>query len=392
MKRILFVDDEPRVLEGLNRMLYPLRKEWQMEFAASAQQALERLDQLEFDVLVTDLRMPQISGIQLLDQVMKRHPEVVRIVLSGAADREVTLPSVMLAHQYLDKPTDPSALRAAVERSSKLRTQLANPQLRQLISQIHSLPSVPALYTALVDAVQPPDAPSREVGRIMQQDVAMTAKILQLVHSSFLGVGRHINSAGEAVLCLGTNTVHELVSTVSVFSPFDSARIPGFSIEDLHDHALEMAALAREIAHLLCLPGPDVDAAYLGGFLHEIGKLVLAASCPEKYQQVLRLVQRESSPVRVAEREIFGASHPEVGGYVLSLWGLPDSLAEIVAHFDEFEPGGAPSPLLAVQMANRLLQPKTSTPGRFGFAGRLQRHLGGFDPLRDLAGSEISAC
>jgi YesN/AraC family two-component response regulator len=86
MKRILFVDDEPKVLEDLERMLYPLRKEWCMVFASSGQEALRLLSESDYDVLITDLRMPQMSGAELLEQVITAHPQVVRMILSGPAD------------------------------------------------------------------------------------------------------------------------------------------------------------------------------------------------------------------------------------------------------------------------------------------------------------------
>src|SRR5262249_34954838 len=109
-KRILFVDDEPQVLEGLQRILYPLPREWKMEFVASGNEALKRLGETEFDVLVTDVRMPEMSGIELLAEVVERYPQVIRMVLSGTVDQDLTLRSAALAHQYLVKPCDAQAL------------------------------------------------------------------------------------------------------------------------------------------------------------------------------------------------------------------------------------------------------------------------------------------
>src|ERR1041384_4112117 len=111
-KRILFVDDEPRVLEGLKRMLYSLRKQWQMVFVSNGRDALRLLAESEFDVLITDMRMPEMTGPELLAQVIKEFPPVGRIVLSGTTDSETNLSSVSLAHQYLTKPCDAKLLRA----------------------------------------------------------------------------------------------------------------------------------------------------------------------------------------------------------------------------------------------------------------------------------------
>lgn len=356
MKRILFVDDEPKVLDGLKRMLYPYRNEWQMMFVSSATEALQRLAEAQFDVLITDVRMPQMSGIELLSEVVQRHPHVVRMVLSGMADKEVTLPSVMLAHQYLDKPCDPVTLRAAVERVFQLRVILDNPSLKQLISRIHSLPSIPAVYTRLMQALQADEVTPQEIGRIVSQDLAMTAKILQLVNSAFFGHRKHITSPTEAVIYLGADTVRALALSVSVFSQFDDQRVPSFSIESLRDHGMAVGTLARDIAQSLGLSKPEMEDAFLGGLLHELGKLVLAANYPKEYEESLRKVREEKISARQAEMETFGTTYADVGAYLLWLWGLPDPVTEIVARHPEPAPDPGAQPIVAVHVADALLE------------------------------------
>ena len=359
MKRILFVDDEPKVLDGLRRMLYPYRNDWNMVFVSSAAEALQQLSQSQFDVLVTDVRMPQMSGIELLSEVVERHPQVVRMVLSGMADKEVTLPSVMLAHQYLDKPCDATTLRAAVERVFQLRVILDNPALKQLISRVHSLPSVPAVYTRLMDALQSDEVAPKEIGSIISQDMAMTAKILQLVNSAFFGPRRPITNPTEAVVYLGADTVKALALTVSVFSQFDGKQVPGFSIEHLRDHGLAVGSLARQIAATLRLSKAELDDAFLGGLLHELGKLVLAANYPKEYGEALRKAHDEQIPEQDAEMQTFGTTYADVGAYLLWLWGLPDPVTEIVARHNQPTPDAAAGPIVAVHVADALSDKQT---------------------------------
>lgn len=114
--KILFVDDEPMVLQGLQRVLRPLRNEWETAFANSGQEALEKLSQEPFDVIVTDMRMPGMDGGQLLTRVKERYPHMVRIILSGQADKTMVMKSVKPAHQYLAKPCDDATLRASLQR------------------------------------------------------------------------------------------------------------------------------------------------------------------------------------------------------------------------------------------------------------------------------------
>ena len=120
VKRILFVDDEPKVLDGLRRMLYPLRDEWQIVFASNGHQALQLLSESDYDVIVTDVRMPDMSGIELLEEVVKQFPRVVRLVLSGTMDPAILAHSAPLAHRCLFKPCDPATLRATVEEAVRL--------------------------------------------------------------------------------------------------------------------------------------------------------------------------------------------------------------------------------------------------------------------------------
>jgi len=103
-KRILFVDDEPRILDGLRRMLRPQRRVWSMTFANSGLEAVEELKSNSYDVVVTDMRMPGFDGAAVINYVHEHYPEIVRIVLSGFTELETALRAVPIAHQFLTKP------------------------------------------------------------------------------------------------------------------------------------------------------------------------------------------------------------------------------------------------------------------------------------------------
>jgi DNA-binding NarL/FixJ family response regulator len=142
-KRILFVDDEPLVLAGLRRMLHGMRKQWEMVFVESGDAALGFMADNAVDVVVSDMRMPGMNGAQLLNEVMKRYPRTVRLILSGHADQDLILKCVGSTHQYLSKPCDPDALRATVSRAIGLEASLKNECLQRLIGQMDSTAMVP---------------------------------------------------------------------------------------------------------------------------------------------------------------------------------------------------------------------------------------------------------
>jgi HD-like signal output (HDOD) protein len=354
MRRILFVDDEPSILDGLMRMLYMLRREWEMVFAESGEQALRLLQESSFDVLVTDIRMPGMSGIELLTEVVKTQPEILRIVLSGTADHEITLKTADLAHQYLMKPCDPKVLRATIERALSLKFMLQDASLRRVISSLRTLPSLPSVYSDLMEALSSPDISSSTVGSIVARDIGMTSKLLQLANSSFFGTGRTVLDPAAAVGYLGYETIRSLALQVAVFSQFDGARIPEFSIEALQTHSARVAARARVIAQNARLSVGAVNDCVAGGFLHDLGKLALAANLPYQYARAVRTSVHNSLPIELAELQEFGATHSEVGAYLLWLWGIPDTVTEIVAFHHNPPLGADLTPVAVVYMANEM--------------------------------------
>ncbi|MFW6256282.1 MAG: response regulator, partial [Candidatus Sumerlaeota bacterium] len=139
-KRILFVDDEERVLEAIRRMMRPMRKEWDVEAVNSGKKALEILENEKFDVIVSDIKMPGMDGAQLLDLVRRKYPGIARVVLSGHADKEVIIKLVGTVHQYLSKPCNGEALKNVVARACQMSNLMASERMRNVVSQIDSLP------------------------------------------------------------------------------------------------------------------------------------------------------------------------------------------------------------------------------------------------------------
>jgi len=364
MKSLLFVDDEPRVLQGLQRQLHSMRNEWEMNFVESGPQALKLMATTSVDVIVTDMVMPGMDGAQLLMEVMKRHPHTVRLVLSGHADREAVLRLVGPAHQYLSKPCNAEELRAAISRALALRDLLANEQLKQLASRIRCLPSLPTLHVQLTAELRKDDPSVENVAKIISKDIGMTTKILQLVNSAFFGLPQPAADPMEAVMFLGLTTIRALVLSVQVFSQFDSRANKSFSIDGLAQHCWLTGLLARRIAEAEhCDPKFD-DQCFLAGLLHDVGQLILATNLPEPYAEVLRNARESGRPVWEAEIAAFGATHAQVGAYLLGLWGLPNPVVEAVAlhHQPEASSFQGFSPVIAVHVADSFAHEYNSGP------------------------------
>jgi HD-like signal output (HDOD) protein len=354
--RILFVDDELNVLEGLQRMLRVMRHEWTMAFAQSGQEALDILNGEPFDVVVSDMRMPGMDGAQLLSEVMKRCPQSVRIVLSGQSDREMLLKSVRPAHQYLSKPCDTEVLKSTIVRARALREVLADSSLKATISQLDSLPSLPSVYNEIMEELQSQDPSIKRVAEIIEKDVGMTVKILQLVNSAFFGLFRHVSSPFQAASLLGLDTIKALALSVQIFTQFDQKKLPRFSLAELQDHYMATGALTRAIAKAENQEQTMVNDSFMAGLLHDLGKLVLAVNFSEKYSQSLLMAQEKNIPLWEAERMTLGTSHAEVGAYLMGLWGLHDTIVEALAfhHCPGKLPGKGFNPSITVHVADAL--------------------------------------
>ena len=332
MKKVLFVDDDPRVLDGLKRMLRPMRHEWEMEFAASGREALEILGQQPFNVVVTDMRMPGMDGAELLTDVKLRYPQVVRIVLSGYSDNEMVLRSVGQAHQYLSKPCDAETLKTTINRACSLRDLLEDKELIQVVSSIESLPSLPALYAEIMEELASPEGSLTRVGEIISKDVGMSAKILQLVNSAFFGMPRHVANPARAVSLIGLETVKALVLSVKIFSQFEESGLPGHFIAELWEHSMLTATIARDIARAEKFGQEKSDDAFMAGLLHDVGKLILLDKLPKKWNEIVCLADAEKIPVWESERRVIGTTHAEVGAYLLGIWGLSKTIVEAVGY------------------------------------------------------------
>lgn len=353
-QQILFVDDEPMLLQGLQRLLRPFRTEWDMSFVESGQAALERMAEHPFDVIVTDMRMPGMNGAELLKEVRARYPAMVRIVLSGHADKELVAQCVGTAHQYISKPCDPDQLKAMIRNACILSGRLVDEEVRRVIGAIDRLPVIPEIYLELKEALSQEDADPATLGAIIQKDIGMTAKILKLVNSSFFGLRRVISTPQEAATYLGLDTLKTLVLTNSVFEQSKPLKTKLLSISDIWHQSMAVAAGAKAIAQAEGLKRDGVEWAFVGGVLHDIGVLILASNFTETYDQVADLVVAERVSISTAEQEFFGVSHAEVGAYLLGLWGLPADILNIVSlhHRVHLQDEGHATALIAVHAAD----------------------------------------
>jgi HD-like signal output (HDOD) protein len=314
--KVLFVDDEVRVLSGIRRMLHQSAPDWQATFAGGGDEAIAALANGEFDVVVTDMRMPKIDGLAVLREAIEKYPHVARIVLSGQVDDDVAWRAVPLAHQFMSKPCEPRVLIEAISRAMKLRDQLSSRQIAMSVGKVSRLPTAPKMLD--------PTCNLKAIASIVSREPAISARLLQLVNSAFFSraTGK-VSDVRAAVVMLGVNTVRSVILSGELFATLKTPLLP----PDAHNELQQRAFRASEIAKALATSRQEAEDASTSALLAVVGILVLASSIDR--------LPDPASPVDwgnvLWEQSVFGVSHCEIGAYLLAQWGLPDVIVETVA-------------------------------------------------------------
>jgi len=340
--RILFVDDEPLFLDSLRAVLRRKRDVWEMFFADSAEAALDLLATTPVDVVVSDMRMPEMDGAEFLRRVQELDPGAARLVLSGHADPEMLERAAPVAQQYLAKPCPGDRLRGVLERVCELQQALNNRAVRERVGRVGRLPALSKSYVLLRAAVASPSVKMEQIIPIVEREPVMSAKLLQLANAPYFRAEGPITSVAEAVGVLGLDLVLRLPMMLNAFAgdggagddagadhvADDTCVAAGFSLLDLQQASIATARLAARFAQ----NRSDADLAFTAGLLHEMGRILLAREAPAESGAVLRDAMASGRPITEIERERFGTTHAEVGAYALGMWGLPLPAVEAVAY------------------------------------------------------------
>ena len=329
MKSIVFVDDEPALLDGLRVRLYKHRHDWGMKFFANGAHAIAEFESNRVDLIVSDVRMPGMGGGQLLSILKERWPATIRIILSGYADGAQALRLASLAHQYVAKPCNAEEIENIIERCFLLQELLANDSLRAVVGRIGRLPATPKVYARLQTALGSPDATADDIGRIVNADAAIAGKVLQITNSAFFRLRKPIVRIKDAVTYLGFATIRNLVMSAEIFAEWKMPAVLSEAVDP--EHLQRHAQLTAQACKSLATGKVSPDDAWLAGLVHDIGYWILAQECPEDLKRAILLSQEHGQPLIKYEKEIIGATHAEIGAYLIGLWGLPYAIVEAVA-------------------------------------------------------------
>ncbi|HEX7670455.1 MAG TPA: HDOD domain-containing protein [Polyangiaceae bacterium] len=323
--RLLFVDDEAAVLDGIRNALRRERKRWHMAFAVGPEAALTELASTEFDVVVSDMRMPGMDGAALLERVRDLQPTALRFVLSGYADRADVTRANSVAHHFLSKPCEPVVLRSMLERATALHDRIHTDAVRTVIDRLPALPPTPEpIWPMRGSDMDPLTGP---VAGVLAREPRTADRFLRMANTIF-GMKSSFSGAGRAMGQLGGDVAGALVVSAQASAGFQALGVSEDLIERVQNHSLLTAWLASSM-----LDDPDdTRTAFTAGLLHDVGTLLVqlayrtldgtAAASPEAALDG----DEESEEARL------GATHAEFGAYLLGRWGLPLAVVETVAH------------------------------------------------------------
>lgn len=239
------------------------------------------------------------------------------------------------------------------ERKAALERLLQSEGARRLVDDIDQLPSLPTTYIALMQAAAAPGTTAEQFVQIIRSDPGMSVRLLQVVNSSFFGSKSKVSSVAQAVNHLGLDLLKGLIASAHVFSALDASAKRVVSVERCQLYSLRVARLAQAMVS----SKQAGDEAFTAGLLHNIGELVLAVEYPDRFASTIQRCSDTGESRIAVEREVFGATHSEVGARLLTNWGIPLAIVEVAAfhHEPERVPGGDVEVLAAVHTADALL-------------------------------------
>ena len=353
-KRILCVDDEPGIRQVYEMLPSFLGTDYCVTTTANGDEALAEISASSYDVIVSDLHMPGLSGSDLLKKVAQISPGTARVVVSGFPDELTVAKCLVAGHRYFTKPFSPVTLMGSVRALCEARELASSDRIRQLVGKIEALPTPTDSYVQILKKFSDPHMEIHDVAESLEHDPAVSVKLLQAVNSPLFGVARKVDSIEESIQRIGLNVLKALVLSIHFFSFYQKPGLK-FELQKIWEHSSHVAQRARQIAQERSWPVEVCEESFFAGLLHDLGRVVLSA-CPDEERQALF---PEYNPSHDDFSPCFALSHTidaEAGAYLLALWGIPEPVINAVRtfRFSDVISSDKPSAAAALAVAHEL--------------------------------------
>lgn len=203
--------------------------------------------------------------------------------------------------------------------------------LAMVLKKIDELPSLPVVTSEVINLIENPEISAQQVSESISKDQVLTGKILKMVNSAYYGLPRKVATLTEAVTILGMDTLRTLTIGFSAYRTFSyGPGVKGLTTNQVLQHSLACAGAAKAISQRIGYQ--MAEQAFLAGLLHDIGKMVLVNFLKEEYTQVIEKTNAEEKNLVMAEVEVLGLDHAQLGKMLAEKWNLPDILIAPIAN------------------------------------------------------------
>jgi putative nucleotidyltransferase with HDIG domain len=326
----MFVETQGQVLNRLKTSLRGTHADWQILFMADASAALDLISQRKVGMVLASFGMDNAGCEEFFSSLRKKAPEVIRIGLLPDQAKKNVAKSLEYAHECIAAHRDVSQMESLIARSLYVWEKARrNPRLAELMSNLHTIPTPPAVYFDIRDELESPRGTAHSVAEIIAKDPAITAKLLKVANSGFYTSPRTIADLDDAITLLGMDLVLALVLSAHLYNQLP---IPGLKLDKLWKHSIAVATLAKEIASHEQGSRAIISSCAIAGLLHDLGQLVFLANMPDTYYSLIRDARGNETMLLEMELAEFGIGHPELGALILSLWDLPEEVVHAIAN------------------------------------------------------------
>lgn len=333
MGKVLFLSQNQELNKNLISELDKLEKN-SFSFCADSEQAVNLLNDGNFTTVVTNFNSEHERELKFLELLKNAYPNIYRGTFAEDFFQQKSLQSLNITHRILRRPVKAFEVELMITQFSKLTKYNLAPTIVSAINGFGTIPVLPDLYTRLQKEIDNPEASIHRIADIISLDPLMTAKILHLVNSSFFMITKGVTNLIQAINFLGVNIVKSLFLYIKIFSADNSDAETKNSLRKLRVHSINVAKITKAIIGLESFEREYIELAFLTGLLHDIGKLVLLQIHGKK--NIVSICESET-PQQILESEVkhYGASHLDIGAYLLSLWGFDEELIDaVISHHD----------------------------------------------------------
>lgn len=320
MPTIVLADCDEKALGAIRDRMQALKPQWQIYTMTRGEQVLQFALTNRVDGVISDIKLQDMSGFDLLSRLQALCPDTIRFTLSADLDHEVVLESTRANHRFINRAVPNEVLVSAIECSLRLNRKLNEKTLKEGIGDIRTLPALPEIYQRMVAELTSPHSSLMNVARIIETDTSLTATVLKIVNSAFYGLNQRVESVSQGVALLGVHLIKNITLTAKVFAQFEAGELDLVKLRKLNDKANKTGALCNQFARLARVPRTVIDHVQIAGMLSIVGQLI---ELSKPYSQ--------NTNQETVESEMLGA-------YLLRLWLLPDPVVEAVAWQHESPP------------------------------------------------------